>query len=335
MRSSIRVLLAIVPWLLADAAAAEPLRVVTSVPDLGDLVREVGGDEVEVSVLTKGPQDPHFIEARPSFIRVLHDADLYVEIGMELEAGWSPVLLRAARNPEILPGNRGYLAAAAAIEPLQVPTGTVTRAMGDVHPYGNPHFMTDPLAGLRVSALIRDKLAILRPAAADAFAARRQDFARRLMQRLVGAELAASRDPDELAAQLEAGALDAEPLGGWLGAARALRGVGVVEDHAAWIYFTRRFGLEVVATLEPRPGIAPTTSHLTEVVETVKARQARVILTSPYFDVRHAAWVAERTGAGIAAMAHQGGSREGADDYLGTIDYNVRAVLNAAQGSPS
>lgn len=330
MRPNFRVLLAIASWLSAGAAAAEPLRVVASVPDLGDLVREVGGSEVEVSVITKGPQDPHFVEARPSFVRVLHDADLYLEIGRELEVGWSSVLLRAARNPKILPGSRGYLAASAAIEPLQVPTGPVTRAMGDVHPYGNPHFMTDPLSGLRVSALIRDKLAELRPAADEGFRVRRQSFAKRLMERLVGPELAATRDPDELARRLEAGDLDASQLGGWLGEARALRGVGVVEDHSAWAYFARRFGLDVVATLEPKPGIAPTTSHLSEVVERVKARRARVILASPYFDPRHASWVAERTGARIAPMAHQEGSREGTDDYLATIEYNLRAVLAAA-----
>jgi ABC-type Zn uptake system ZnuABC Zn-binding protein ZnuA len=332
MRPTIRALVATVTWLAAAAAMAEPLRVVASVPDLGDLVREVGGGEVEVSVLTKGPQDPHFVEPRPSFIRELHDADLYVEIGMELEVGWAPTLLRSARNPEILPGSRGYLAAATAIQPLQVPMGVVTRAMGDVHIQGNPHFMTDPLNGLRVSVLIRDKLAELRPGAADGFSDRQRAFGSRLMERLVGPELAATRDPDELARLLETGGLDEAKLGGWLGAARPLQGVGVVEDHAAWIYFTRRFGLEVVATLEPKPGIAPTTGHLGEVVEAVKARQARVILASPYFDPRHASWVAERTGARIAPMAHQEGSRAGADDYLDTIDYNVRAVLNAVAG---
>jgi zinc/manganese transport system substrate-binding protein len=122
-------------------------------------------------------------------------------------------------------------------------------------------------------------------------------------------------------------------VGGWLGEARALRGVAVVQDHAAWIYFTHRFGLDVVATLEPKPGIAPTTGHLAEVVELVKARRPRAILTSPYFDTRHARWVAERTGLQIAPMAHQEGARDGTEDYLATVDYNVRTVLAAVSGS--
>ena len=336
MRRLIPVLIGLGGLVLAGAAlAASPLRVVTTIPDLGDLAREVGGDEVEVSVLAKGPQDPHFVEPRPSYLRTLHDADMYVEIGMDLEVGWAPVLLRGARNPDILPGGRGYLAASQAIHPLEIPTGPVTRALGDVHPYGNPHFLTDPLNGLRVAALIRDKLAALRPGAKAGFDARYRDFARRLMERLVGPELAAGRDPEELAAALEAGALGEAPLGGWLGATQPLRGMRAIEDHQAWIYFARRFDLVLVGTLEPKPGIAPTTSHLAEVVEAVEAQHARVILASPYFDPRAARWVSERTGAQVANLAHQVGAREGTGDYLDAIDYNVRELLRAASGGPA
>jgi ABC-type Zn uptake system ZnuABC Zn-binding protein ZnuA len=335
MRASLR---ALVPLALClglaprAAVAAEPLRVVATVPDLGEIAREVGGHAIEVTVLTRGPQDPHFVEPRPSFIRALHDADLYLEIGMELEIGWAPTLLRAARNPKILPGGLAALAASAAIRPLQVPTGVVDRSMGDIHVQGNPHFLVDPLNGLRVSASIRDKLAALRPAEAEAFRARQRAFAERLLARLAGATLASGRDPDELARALEDGAVPADQLGGWLGAARPLAGVAVVEDHAAWIYFARRFGLEIVATLEPKPGIAPTTGHLASVVETVQQRGAKLILVSPYFDVRHARWVAERTGARVVELAHQTGAREGAADYLGMIDYNLRAALEPLAG---
>lgn len=322
-------------------ARAARLQVVATVPDLGALAETVGGDEVEVTTLVKGPQDPHFIEARPSFIRKLHDADLYVEIGLDLEVGWAPVLLRGARNPKVMPGAPGYLNASGAIRPLGVPSGPVDRSMGDIHAYGNPHFLVDPLNGLRVAALLRDKLADLRPEAAAGFAARYGAFAQQLMERLVGHELASRHAPEELAAATEAGALDAlagdTPVEGWLGAARPLRGVKVVEDHTYWIYFTQRFGLVPVATLEPKPGIAPTTRHLGEVVEAVKAEGARLILTTAYFDPRHARWVAERTGARVAEMAHQVGSRDGTQDYLSMIDYNVREALRALAdggGSP-
>jgi ABC-type Zn uptake system ZnuABC Zn-binding protein ZnuA len=339
--ASLRILVfglcAFVPALAPRTAAAGPLRIVATVPDLGELAREVGGDAVDVTVLTKGPQDPHFVEPRPSFIRALHDADLYLEVGMELEAGWAPTLLRAARNPKLLPGGAASLTASAAIRPLQVPTGRVDRSMGDIHVQGNPHFLVDPLNGLRVSAAIRDKLAALRPAEADALRERQRAFAARLLARLAGPELATARDPDELARALEDGAVPTEQLGGWLAAARPLAGTAVVEDHAAWIYFATRFGLDVVATLEPKPGIAPTTGHLANVVETVEQRGAKLILVSPHFDARHARWVAERTGARVVELAHQSGAREGAGDYLGTIDYNLRAALEqlaAGAGAP-
>jgi len=313
------------------AALADPLTVVTTTPDLGELAREVGGDEVEVTALVKGPQDPHFVEPRPSFIRRLHDADLYVEQGMDLEVGWAPVLLRSARNSKIVPGGRGYLSAATAIRPLQVPQVPVDRSMGDIHVYGNPHYLVDPVRGLRVAARLRERLIDLRPGAAETFRSRYAAFARRLMERLVGAELAARHTPEALVNALEADRLDelqgdGVELGGWLARARAWGGPAVAEDHQYWIYFARRFGLEIVATLEPKPGIAPTSGHLREVVDVVKARNAAAILATAYFDPRHARWVAERTGAGVARMAHQVGSREGADDYLAMVDYNVREM---------
>jgi ABC-type Zn uptake system ZnuABC Zn-binding protein ZnuA len=330
-------LTALLLLVLAPPAAAESLKVVATVPDLGALARTVGGDAVTVTVLAKGPQDPHSVEPRPSFIRKLHDADLYLEVGMELELGWSPVLLRGARNSDILPGRTGYLSASTAIRPLQVPVAPVDRSMGDIHIYGNPHFLVDPVRGLRVAALVRDKMIELRPAEAEGFRERYERFEKKLVERLVGIELASRVSPAALIEAVESDRLDAladregAPVKGWLGEARKLSGVRAVEDHQAWVYFADRFGLQLVETLEPQPGIAPTARHLREVVETMSAREARVILASPYFDPRHAGWVSERTGAGVAAMAHQIGSREGADDYLSMIEYNLRQVLAASE----
>ena len=178
---------------LCGNAQADALRVVTTVTDLSALTRAVGGDQVEATSLVRGPQDPHYVDPRPSFVRKLHDADLYVEMGMDLEAAWAPVLLRSARNPKILPSGRGYLNASTAIRPLAVPTAPVDRSMGDIHVYGNPHYLVDPLNGLRVAAAIRDKLSQLRPAAAEAFRAGYAGFEERLLRRLVGPELAGSR----------------------------------------------------------------------------------------------------------------------------------------------
>jgi ABC-type Zn uptake system ZnuABC Zn-binding protein ZnuA len=310
-------------------AAAKPLEVVATIPDLGSLAATIGGADVSVTTLAKGPQDPHFLEPRPSFVRSLHDADVFVLVGMELEVGWVPPLLNTARNPRIVPGKPGYVDASTAIVPMEVPQGVVSRAMGDVHPYGNPHYLVDPLNGLRVAALLRDRFAELRPEAAAAFGERYRGFAAELVARLVGSEAAAGHSPDEIAGAAEAGRLDAllgRPPAGWLGSVHDASGREMVEDHKLWEYFARRFGLRPVATLEPLPGIAPTTRHLAEVVEAMKQDHVGLILSSVYFDPRHASWVAERTGARIVPMAHQVGAREGTGDYLAMVDYNVRAL---------
>jgi ABC-type Zn uptake system ZnuABC Zn-binding protein ZnuA len=287
----------------------------------------------------KGPQDAHFLEPRPSFVRALHEADVLVVVGMELEVGWVPPLLKTARNPAILSGSPGYVDASTAIVPLEAPQGTLTRAMGDVHPFGNPHYLTDPVNGVRVAALLRDRLSERRPEAAAGFADRYRRFASETAARLVGAEAVAGRDGEEVVRAVEEGRIDAllggAPTGGWLGALRAAVGRPAVEDHKLWEYFARRFGLELVGTLEPKPGIAPTTSHLEQIVQVVQARGVGLILASPYFDPRHARWVAERTGARIVELAHQAGAREGAVGYLGAVDYNVRALAGALGGAGS
>ncbi len=319
-----------------SAAATEALHVVTTTPDLAALTREVGGDAVDAVALVKGPQDPHFVEPRPSFIRQLHDADLFVQQGLELEVGWVPVLLQSARNAAILPGGPGFVDASVAIVPLEVPTTAIDRSMGDVHPYGNPHYLADPINGLRVARLLRDRLQALRPADAERFAAGYRDFESRLLARLVGPELAKSADPDALVAAVEQDRLDAfaashggAPLRGWLGAMAPYRGTEVVQDHRIWPYFTRRFGLVPVAELEPKPGIAPTTAHLAEVIERVRADAVPLLLATPYFDPRHAMRVADKTGAKVVVLAHQVGALEGTDDYLQTVDRNVGRVADA------
>lgn len=332
--------LAVLSLALAAGASAERLRVVTSTPDLADLARVVGGEEVEVESLVRGAQDAHFLDPRPTFVRRLHDADLYVEMGLQLEVGWSPVLLQSARNPKIRPGGPGYVDASQAVAPLEVPTGTVTRAEGDVHAWGNPHYLSDPLNGLLVARLLRDRLSAARPEAAAGFAARTAEFEQALLGRLVGPELAAHFAADEIVAALAqdrlaawlAGKDGAPALGGWLARLAHARGVAVVEDHRLWPYFAHRFGLRPVAELEPLPGIAPTTAHLTKVVALVKSQNVRLLIASPYFDSRHARTVAGRTGIPIVTLAHQVGALPGADDYLSTAELNVHRVEEALGG---
>jgi ABC-type Zn uptake system ZnuABC Zn-binding protein ZnuA len=320
--------------------AARPLRVATTVPDLGSLVREIGGDQVAVTVFAKGTEDFHSIEAKPSFIKTLSEADLFIQMGMEMEQGWVPVLQQNARNAKVLPGARGFLDASMVITPLEVPSGTVDRSMGDVHPAGNPHYLVDPINGLLVAQLIRNKLIELRPERQKYFEERYSNFRQRLGAALVGEALAKKYDVEKLAVLFEAGKLsdflrsqgEESLLGGWFALMLPYRGAKVVADHNTWPYFARRFGISVIGFLEPKPGLPPTTRHLNELIENMRPQGVKVILANPYFDPRFAQFVAERTGAQVVNIAHMVGARPGTDDYIAMIDYDVRQLAGALRG---
>jgi ABC-type Zn uptake system ZnuABC Zn-binding protein ZnuA len=321
---------------------SRPLQVCATVPDLGSLVQAVGGDQVSVTVFAKGKEDPHFVEAKPSFIKALSQADLYIQIGLELEIAWASVLLQNARNGRILPGESGFIDASKVIAPLEVPTGTVDRSMGDVHPGGNPHYLLDPLNGLRVARLIKDKLSELRPEKKQFFDEHYLVFNKKTGKALFGEKLASKYELEKLALLYEGGKLEpflkeqkeVGSFGGWLEMTSPYFGSKVVADHNMWPYFGRRFGISVVGFLEPIPGLSPTTKHLQVIIDMMRAQKIKVILSSPYFDPRHAQFVAKNTGAKIANLAHQVGARPGTDDYLSMIDYDVRQVVTASGGRP-
>jgi len=320
-----------------DTAPAPPLTVCATIPDLGSLTEAVGGDAVIVHVFAKGTEDAHFVEARPSFVKLLSDADVYIQSGLDLEIGYAPLLLQQARNAKLVPGQPGFIDAAQAIPPLDVPTGTVDRSMGDVHAAGNPHYLLDPLNGVRVARLIADRLGTLRPERRTYFEARFNRFNARVAAALVGEPLAKKYDVAKLGLLAEHGRLigflqeqgDAALLGGWLAALQPYQGTKAVDDHNMWPYFARRFGLVIVGHMEPKPGIPPTTSHLAELVARMKADGVRLIISAPYYDERHARFVAETTGATVATLAHMVGSRPGTDDYVAMFDYNVRELVRA------
>lgn len=324
------------------AQAPAPLRVTATTPDLGALAREVGGDDVTVTVLVAGPADPHFIEARPSMIRNLNQADVLVEVGLELEVGWLPLLVDNARNEAVLTGGPGRIDASSVVDKLGVPTGSVDRANGDVHAGGNPHFACDPVAGLRIAALLRDRFGELRTGNAAHFAANFARFRERLAEAMVGKDVAKLYDYDveklgtlfahgKLAAVLTAQG-DADKLGGWCAAMAPWRGTKVVADHDLWPYFAQRFGFTVLGFFEPKPGVAPTTAHLEQLIERMRAEHTGAILSAPYFAPQHARLVAEATGARIAVMAHQVGALPGCDDYIAFVDHDVRALVAALAG---
>lgn len=319
------------------AAAAEPLDVVATVPGLGHLVKAVGGEAVDVTVLAEGGQDPHYVEARPSFIKKLNEADLFIQIGLKLESGWVPLLLRNARNGDILPGAEGYLNASTVIDPIGVPTGPISRAQGHLHPLGNPHYLLDPLNGLRVARLIRNRLIELRPSRRELFERRFQKFRKRLGNALFGPKLPDLYDYEKLAVLQWHDKLmpflkkqgHADLLGGWLGQAAQWSGTPVVGDHNAWNYFFRRFQLDVIGYMEPKPGLPPTTSHMAELVREMRAKDVPLIITSTYFDPRHAQFLARHTQAEAVLLAHQVEAVPQADDYLSMFQYNIQRIEEA------
>ena len=325
----------------AHADDGRPIRVCATLTDLGALAREVGGDEVSVTTFTEGPENPHFIEARPSFVKAMSQADLYIQGGMEMEVGYAPVLIQQSRNARVLQGGRGFLDASTVVPPKGVSAGPADRSQGDVHAAGNPHYLLDPLNGLKVAALIRDRLSDLRPEKKDHFAGRYDDFRRRLGVAMVGEKLLGKYGEfEKLALLAEHGKLadflkgqgDEGLLGGWLGRMLPHHGTKVVDEHDLWLYFADRFGLRVVGHLEPVPGVPPTTRHLGTLVKAMRQEGVRVVLSAPYYDRRHARFVADKTGAKVVTLAHQVNATEGAGDYIAMFDANVTALASALGG---
>src|SRR5947199_4632675 len=240
-------------FLLPIAAQAKKLNVVTATTDMAALAQEVGGDRIIVESIAKGYQDPHFVEAKPSFLLKLRQADLLIEVGLQLEIGWLPPLITQSGNPRIQISAPGYLDASQFAEILEIPTGQVTRAMGDVHPLGNPHYWLDPENGRRMAKAIAQKFSELRPEDASYFAEREADFEKRLTE--------------------------AEKR--WDAQMAPYRGRKVITYHRSWPNFCARFGLVVVDYVEPKPGIPPTPTHTLELINLMKRENIKLILVEP------------------------------------------------------
>lgn len=280
--------------------AAAKTRVVTTTTDLKALTEAVGGDLVEVDALARGSQNPHDLEVRPSLMVKVRRADLLVTNGLDLDQ-WAEIVVRGANNPSVLFGARGRVDASAGIMVLEVPSTRVDRSMGDVHPFGNPHYTADPGMAPLVTTNILEGLARVAPQHRATFERNRQEFLARLAQ-------AMTRWSAELA---------------------AFKGAKVVVDHNMWPYFLTRFGLVQIGTIEERPGIPATPGHLTKLIALMKEQKIRVVLAVPWGDHKLAEWVAQETGAKAVVVANAVGAVKGTDSYLDTIDYNVRTVAQA------
>ncbi|MBE7440514.1 MAG: zinc ABC transporter substrate-binding protein [Spirochaetales bacterium] len=315
---------------------AAPLKIVASTQDLADLAQQVGGSAVVVQAITRPGEDPHFVDARPSYIKLLQNADLFILAGMDLEVGWAPVLIRSSRNPVIAAGERGYFDASKVIVPIVQKSGEISRAMGDVHPRGNPHYMLDPAAAILAGNALRTRLLEL-GASKSAVDASWSAFLTRLGGMLFGSGHSSS-EILELAGIVHAGGFKGyeahlnrkgKSKSGWLARFAALPRKAFAVEHEQWDYFARTFGLSQAASLEPLPGISPTTKHLGEVVVRIKQQNIPVIVNVPYYNRKYADLVAARTGVRVLELAHSVGARQGTENLYSFYEFNVSRMFEA------
>src|SRR6267378_5074879 len=284
-------------------AAAKNLKVITTLTDLASLTQEVGGDKVDVEALAKGYQDPHFVDPKPSFLLKLRHADLLVLVGLDLEIGWLPPLITQSGNGKIQPAGQGYLDASQFAQILEIPGGNITRAEGDVHPLGNPHYWLDPENGRRIAKGIATKLAEMDPPDQAYFQQREQDFEKRL----------------------------AEAEKKWQAQMAPYRERKIVTYHRSWPNFAKHFGLDVVGYIEPRPGIPPTPSHTIELVNLMKRENVKLLLIEPYFDSKTPNSIASMVGGRVVVLLPSVGGKPEVTDYFKLFDYDINLLTQAFQ----
>jgi zinc/manganese transport system substrate-binding protein len=281
--------------------AAAQINVVTTTEDLASLAREVGGDKIKVESLARGYQDPHFVEAKPSLVFKLNKADLLVVVGRELEIGWLPPLITQSRNAKIQPGGAGYLDASLTATILEMPTGRITRAMGDVHPFGNPHYWLDPENGRKIARAMQAKFSQMDAGSAAYYSQRLADFDKRL----------------------------ADAQRRWTAAMAPYKGLKVVTYHRSWANFTAAFGLDVIGYVEPKPGIPPTPQHTLDVIQAIRAQDVKIIMVEPYFDLKTPNSIAAASGAKVVVIPPSVGGVPAATNYIALFDTAVNTLLAA------
>lgn len=287
---------------LLTGTAHAKLNVVATLPDFASLAEEIGGDRIKVASLAKGTEDPHFVDAKPSFIRVLNQADVLIEGGAELEVGWLPPLVQNARNPRILSDAPGHLRLARGLKLLDVPT-TLDRSQGDVHAAGNPHYNLDPANFKIMATSIAEVFSRLDLTNASFYQANLRTFSDRLDQKMAE----------------------------WAKLAAPLRGLKVITYHKSFEYLAARYGLEILGQIEPKPGLEPTPTHINLLIPKAKAAGVKLVLMEPNRSRRTPQFVADSIGARLVICPGLVGGSPEAKTCLDLIDYNLRALLKAAQ----
>ena len=287
------------------ARAEDKLRIMTATTDLAALAQEVAGDKADVESIARGYQDPHFVEAKPSFLLKLRKADLLIVVGLELEIGWLPPLINQSTNPKIQVAAPGYFDASRFAHILEIPTGNVTRAEGDVHPQGNPHYWLDPENGLRIAKAIADKLSEMRPGDAAYFAQRYVDFEKRL-------KAAEER---------------------WQAEMKPYANRKIVTYHRSWPNFADHFHLDVVGYVEPRPGIPPSPQHTVQLIGQMKRDGVKIICVEPYFDLKTPNAIARDTGGQVLVLTPSVGGEKEITDYFKLFDYDIAKLKQAFEST--
>jgi len=300
-----RMLIAATAAVVFSTPVGAQLRIVTSTTDLADIASAVGGSHVRVNHVSEGYQDPHFAEAKPSFVLQLRNADVFAFVGLDLEAGWMPILLQGARNSRVAAGGRGHIDVSQAIEVLDRARGNVDRSQGDVHALGNPHYWLDPDNGRRIAQLFRRRFSELDPKNAAAYTANATAFE---------AKLKAAEE-------------------GWAPALAQIKGKPVVAYHTSWKYLAEYTGMNIVGFMEPKPGVPPSPSHIASLIAEIKRTGAKAIIMEPYYSRKDADFVAARTGARVLVLAPSVGALRGQklDSYVDVLQYDIGQIAAAVK----
>ncbi len=288
--------------LLGATSAEAALRIVATTPDVADITRQIGGDRISVETIAQGNQDPHKVPVKPSFVTKLNRADAVVVQGLGLEHAFLPALLEVASNPNLLPTGSGYIDASVYIQPLEVPTSQ-NRAQGELHPLGNPHFNLDPVCGKLMAKAIAEGLERIDPAGAATYQAGLATFTALLDRKIAE----------------------------WQTLAAPLRGVKAVSYHPDLIYFAERYGLDMVGTIETKPGVPATPSHLEELVDTMKRDKVQLVIREIAYELPLAQTVADRTGARVVTISSLAGGLPGTEGYVQSVEANLKALVDAVQ----
>lgn len=289
--------------LFLSTAVEAKLKIVTTTPDFASIAREIGGDRVEVASLAKGVQDPHFVDAKPSFIRLLNQADVLIEGGADLEVGWLPPVLESARNGKILTGNPGRVVASTGVSLLQIPTRPIDRSQGDVHPFGNPHYMLNPESGKIVGEQIASTLCRLDADSCASYRKNQTAFNQHLDQK----------------------------ISEWVKRLAPYRGTKVITYHDSWPYFAERFGLNVIGHVEPKPGIPPSPGHLEGLVGLITREKVKILIMEPYFSDQAPKFLAQKTGIQVLVLYPSVAPEVGIHNYFDLFDQNINRLAETLQ----